>query len=181
MQILQTFPCRYRKISIKSERALNWEAGVPHCSLWGRHSEFPIIATSHSVPRGDLFCRHSQENQPPRETEGGGPRGRHQVAWKGGTPLPGSPSISQPAGSVCSLNSGGVCDSCEVTCLLSSCTVKATRPHSHCTDTSPTLSGGSITRAEHRGALGRACSALCLHKPSQDVSLHTLSSPHSNT
>lgn len=117
----------------------------------------------------------------PKGSRGGGPRGGHQVGWKGGTPLPGSPSISQPVGSACSLNSCGVCDSCEVTCLLSSCTVKAMRPHSHCTDTNPTLSGGSITRAQHRGALGRACSALCLHKPRQDVSLHTLSSPHSNT
>lgn len=181
MQILQTFPVLNKNTLIKSERALNWAAGVPHCSLWDRHSEFPVIATSRSVPRGDLFCRHGQENQPPREAEGGGPRGGHQVGWKGGTLLPGSPNISQPVGSVCSLNSGGVCDPCEVTCLLSLCTVKAARPHSHCTDTNPTLLGGSITRAEHTGALGRACSALCPHKPSRDVNLHTLSSPHSNT
>lgn len=40
-------------------------------SLWDRHSEFPIITTSHSVSRGDLFCRHSQENHTAREAEEG--------------------------------------------------------------------------------------------------------------
>lgn len=40
------------------------------------------------------------------------------MGGKGRTALPGSPNISQPVGSVCSVNSGGVCDSCEVTCFL---------------------------------------------------------------
>lgn len=57
-----------------------------------------------------------------------GPRGGHQVGRKGGTRLPGSPHIPQAVGSVCSFNSGGVCDCCEVLCLLSSCTVKAAGP-----------------------------------------------------
>lgn len=77
-----------------------------------------MIATSHSVPRGDWFCRHGQEEHTPRDAEGGGPPGGHWVGGKGGAALPGSPNISQPVGSVCSVNSGGVCDSCEVTCLL---------------------------------------------------------------
>lgn len=102
-------------------------------------------------PQG-RFVLQAQPREPhSKGSRGRGPRGGHQGGWKGGAQRPGSPSISQPVGSVCSLNSGGVCDSCEVTCLLSSCTVKATRPHSQCTDTNPTLSGGSITGAEHRG------------------------------
>lgn len=144
-------------------------------------TEFPIIATSHQSPGGICSAGMAKRTSPQGKQREGPLEVDMQVGWKGRTPLPGSPSISQPVGSVCSLNSCGVCDSCEVMCSLSSCTVEATRPHSHCTDTNPTLQGGSIPRAEHRAALGRACSALCLHKPTQDVSLHTLSSPHSNT
>lgn len=135
-----------------------------------------------------MFCRHGQEDQPPREAEGGGPRGGHQVGCKGGTPLPGSPNISHPVGSVCSLNSDGVCDPCEVTCLLSSCTVKAARPHSHCTDTNPTLPGGSITRAEHTGhraELALLCASTNLakmsaftHSPHHTVTLDPLQNFH---
>lgn len=114
-----------------------------------------------------MFCRPSQENHTPREAEEGGPRGGHEVGWKGGALLPGSPSISQPVGRVCSLNSAGVCDSCEVTCLLSSCTVTATRPHSHCTDTNPTLdpSQGQNTLG-HWAELALLCASTNLAKMS---------------
>lgn len=117
-------------------------------------------------PGGDLFCRHGQENHPPGETEGGGIGGRHQVGWKGGTPLPGSPNISQPVDSVFSLNNGGVYHSCEVICLLSSCTVKATRSHSYCKDKNPTLSGRwSIIRAEN--TVGQRAELALLPVPPQ--------------
>lgn len=122
------------------------------------------------------FVLQAQPREPTSKgSRGRGPRGEHQVGWKGGTPLPGSPHISQAVGSVCSLNSGGVCDSCEVPCLLSSCTVRG--PILTLRIQTPHCQVDPSQGHNTRGALGRACSALCLHRLSQDVSLHT----HGNT
>lgn len=67
--------------------------------------------------------------------------------WEG-TPLPGSLTFHNQWISVFSLNNGGVYHSCEVICLPSSCTVKATRSHSYCKDKNP-AGRWSIIRAEN--------------------------------
>lgn len=70
------------------------------------------------------------------------------MGQEGGTPLLGSPNMSQPVDSVFSLNNGGVSHSCEVIGLVSSCTVKAGRSHSYHKDKNPTLGRWSVIGAE---------------------------------